>query len=643
MAAVYTNNLEVTDETGTRYIFGLVNGQNGATGVELRTRAWETQDSALTGMRSPMHVWRQQLHPWSGGLGLDRLNNRPVTYAKGNADTSYGELLPPPLINAVTVTNGTAPSQLIEFNSLVFILGGRYMYYYDPAAGTVTQDKDFGVGKAAVTMAVFNGELIVGMGETEKVWKRTTGAAWAQATDATYAIALGVVDNKLWRAETTNRISVVVTTPLTLANWLPASPNQYYCGDSTWAVHTIIDYGGIPWCMKGDGAYAPDPQTRFKNQVPQMRRTPHANNGKGAFTAQGFLWVPSSSGLFRVRPGESKKRGPEVSQRPDYRFWVRGGVEINEAIYLLVNDEAASSNTAIIKMVRDTTGMTGRDYIYYEWCSLGATTVGYSITASTVGTNPQVIAGFGNDIRWVKLGRGGGRDIDDTNYAFGTATSLETGLNMPDNDLTILTTLVGVDVMLDFSRAGESLTIAAAMDRLTTGGTYTNLLSTQEGGGAENITMTAGYERITRYAPPNTQGQFLEVKFTGALTSASGLTRPSIKEAWAFGYSHPRRTDELTIHVNASSDVQVSGRRSGRSRRTTLQLWRGWQQRGIVLTIKLQDYEQGRTTRVLVRGVDEASISETVGKNRTNSNVFSSLQVTLLRVDYANAYATAVS
>ena len=147
-------------------------------------------------------------------------------------------------------------------------------------SGVTTVDKDFGSGNAGVTMAVFNNQLIVGMGESVKIWQRDTSAVWTQATDSTFAIALGVVGNKLWRAESINKLSNCITAPQTLASWTPASPNQYAVGDTTYGVHTIIDYGGVPWVLKDDGAYAPDTNSQFFNQAPQMANWPHSDNGK---------------------------------------------------------------------------------------------------------------------------------------------------------------------------------------------------------------------------------------------------------------------------------------------------------------------------------------------------------------------------
>ena len=592
----HVSGIRVTDENSNKWDFPLMPTDRGGVGLVIEPRPWEPGD--------PLRRWRIPLHPFIGGLNVDRLNGNPTTYATGTVDATYPNLLLfSPHVYSLTMANGDTPVKDIDFDNLKFFIGGRYAYYLDPTTNALTEDKDFGASKSAVDAAVFNNELIVAMGESEKIWKRSigvntsgtadaavtttnttladtrlaltvnayigatvtcnaktmvvtsntattfTGASWSgggnpgngnawsvagtwtQASDATYAIALGVVGSYLWRAHDTNQVDNCSTTPLTLANWLPADPNEYTVGDSTYAVNRILDYGGIAWVFKGDGVYAPDPQSRFKNQAPQLARTPHADNGKGAFVAQGSLWAPSSSGLFQIRTGRSRKRGPELTFRPNYRFWVRGGVEYGDYIYLLVTDESATGSTFICKMTPDSGGITGRDYIYQEWARLDGTSKGYFIGITTAGTNPELVAGYGaTGVRYIKLGRGGGRDVDDPNYHFDTFLSLETGEMMPGSDLSELSTLVGVDILCDFSRTNDTLTLSYRWDPKRGTESYTNLLDEAESGsGTAAITGTNGWDRVSRYAAANNTGRFLGVQFDanaalGGSASASVTT-----------------------------------------------------------------------------------------------------------------------
>ena len=626
MAANRAGGITVVDGS-TRYRFALSPTGKGGRGIAIQSRAWEPGDA--------QQAWRVPLHPWDAGLNSDRLTNKRA-YAKANADTSYnGLLLPPPLHTAVTLTNAVLPDKTVEFNSLMFLRSGRYAYYFDPSANTATEDEDLTVGKAITDLEVFNGELVVAMGETEKLYTRATSGTYTQATDATYATALGVVGARLWRSETTNRLSSCTTAPRTLASWTPAGSSAYSVGDSTYAINTIIDYGGVPWVGKADGMYSPDPASRFINQTPQLRRNPHTDNCKGSFVAQGYLFVPSAAGLIRIKPGQSKIIGPELVGRPGYRFWIRGGVEFGGVIWLLCTDEGAVDNTFICKMVRDDEGLSGREYRFYEWCRLGATTKGYFIGVTSKGTNPELIVGFGNNMKYIKLGRGGGRDIDDANYAYGTATELETGKVMPGPDLGVVSILQGVTTVLDFSAAGETLSVSYKVDG---DGAYADLLNTQEGGGTAAISSTTNFQAVTRYAPTTAAGQFFEFKFTGALTSATGTGRPEILEAWAFGYSRPKVTDVISLAIHAGPGTAgVNGIPNGQSAEETIRLFRNWLESSTVLTCEIPEYEQGRTTRFLVTGVEVAEQTATVGQQHETTT--SRVMVALTRVDLAGAYA----
>lgn len=684
----------VIDEYGKLHSFTVAYTEGGGRGIVISSKPWEPGD--------PSHTWRRALHPFHGGLYSDRLKNQNV-YVGANADASYEHLLLfPPKLNSITLANGVSPVKGINFEDKLYFVDGRYMYYYDPATDTATQDKDFGAGKAAVDGCVFNNELIVAMGEQEKIWKRTktltgtanaavtttdttlvdtrlnmetdawvdgvitcngktmtvtsnsattfTGASWSgganpgngnsysipgfwkQAGDAVYALALGVSGSRLNRGFEQNRIASCSETPLTLSQWDDSS--GYTVGDTTWPIVSIVDYGGVAWIGRGDGMFAPDAQTRFFNQTPQLGQYPHADNCKGAFTAKGALFIPSASGLIMVTPGGiSKVVGPEKSNRPSFRFWVRGGVEWGGDIYLLVTDQAASANTFICKMSKDAFDLVpSNDWIYHEWVRAGATTKGYFISLIAA-TQPRLVFGLGANLRWIKLGRGGGRDVDDSNYEFGTAMELETGPFTPSGDISIVSTLVGVTVLLDYSTAGETLTAQYSVD----GGTYYDMLSSQEGGGTAPIQKTDGWESVRRYAGKDAQGQYFSIKLTGGLTSASGTSRPEIREVWAHGYSHPKATDVISIAVAAETGITNDGALAQHSASEIHDQFKKWHDSGVILELKLNNYEENKPIRVIVTSVKALDATTTLGPGEAPRTQYQ-IQVELVRVDYSSGY-----
>lgn len=950
------NQINLTDGS-TKYDYTVFRNKD-TDGITIKSKEWEIGD--------PVNYWHAPLFPVSGGLGSDRLPSQIVysttKYAKANGQAYENLFVPPPLLNSLTLPNATLPDKVVIFNGATFVLGGRYLYTVD-SAFTVTQDKDFGSNNAATDMVVFNNELIVAMGAATKIWKRDTSGTWTQASDNTYAIALEVVGKSLWRAGTSNTVSSCTTTPLTLSNWGAA----YIVGDTTWAINRIVSYDGMPVVLKADGVYFPDVNTDYWNQSPQVGNYPHIRNGYGAFVAWSYLWVPTVAGLLRVAIGESLIRGPEQSKRPDYKFWVRGGVEWGEHVYLLVTDELAASETFICRVTRDPT--EHEEYIFEEFCRLGSTIKGYCIginswstalantsathdsgtqaddaavgsiawttpanaatsndtyttatgtgtthylkatnfgfdlptgatvngikaaverksstgtlstsntlagtgtndasygtyawttpgnitaddasyadtvdpgpgsgdsnwlvgsnfgfaipstatitgivvtiekyaatngaldsqvklfdntstpvgsnkaeggiwastptvstygsssdvwgasltptivnnsnfgvgiaaglfsngtgnghvdyikmqvyysadgavdsavkivkasgaigttnlasastwsasdsiaeygnetnlwgeswavadiedvdfgvvlsvtlsggatasvdyiyltvyyTPSTISVSPALFAGYGNDMKYILLGRGAGRAIDDPAYSFGTSMELETGLIQPVADSSVVCGLLGVTISGKFS-ANDTINMYYALGATAS---YSNLLTTQEGGGTQAITGAGTYAFATRYAPASTTGPYFKFKVSGTLAAASGTNRAEIRNLFAFGYAAPRVTDLIEVNIYADrAAISQGGMRRGRSAGEVARQFKYWKTNQTVLTMQLPDYEEVRITRVRVASVGDNELIAVPGTAGEDTRA-AVIKVTLVRDDIAGA------
>lgn len=362
-----------------------------------------------------------------------------------------------------------------------------------------------------------------------------------------------------------------------------------------------------------------------------------AHNCKGSFTAHGSLWVPSAAGLLRIRVGLSVPQGPEIVGRSDYRFWTRGGVEFGGNIYLLCTDESSASaeNTVVVKMVR--TPNDPYSYTYHEWCRLGATTKGYCITATTKTTVPEIFLGFGNNGKYIPLALSGGRDIDDTLHNYGTSSSLEFGRMMLGPDYSVVGVVQGVELVTKL-RTNDSLTVSVKVD----GGSYVDLLTTQEGGGTAAIAgPTTDYDVVTRYATTTTVGQFAEVKITGSLAAGSGTNRAEVVSAHIFGQLRPRTTDILVVTLICDGVTHNAlGVGTGVSGADLHRIFSNWMDSSTVLQLQLQDYYENKTTRFMVADVSLAE--EEVGPgDGTRGDPYSKLTVTLIRTLFGPDYGAA--
>lgn len=629
-----------------------------------QTKPWEPADGSIP--------WRRAIHPWTGGLGPHRLNpsvtlggdlkNRPsMIYTKGNLDASYSGFatFPPDydLLESNIVTssyintanqlryNGAqygnvtymGPASSISeiavavrnFNGKAYFAGGQYLFSVNSSLA-LTLIKDFGAGKTVYDIEPFNDTLVIAMGETEKLWTMDTSEAFTQATDATYAIALGRTNELLWRAESTNKISNCITAPRTLTSWTPASGSQYSAGDTTYSITDLVEYGGSIVAIKPDGAYLADGETNFHNQTPQLLVYPDAENGKRTFTAWGFLWIPTIIGLIRMSIGEALIVGPELSQRPDFRFHVHAGVEWNGAIYLLCADHGGSEELFICKMQRDNSGIVDTPYIYHEWRRLGTVEEGSVLVVYTGATNPVLVSGRGVGLALVTLGRGSGPDIDDANYEYGESLLLEPGLIIASEDLGIEIDLVGVKVV-GKQVTGGTLTIQHDMDD---SGTWTNLFSTVDGAGIAPI-QNSGWFTATRYAKPNTVGRALYLRILGTMPSGQlGTNRTEIYEVWAFGNAHPDTTEIITIDIYSDIKARVRGLIQGRKRsHNNYRMLREWCYSNKVLEFKIPGYDEDQIIRGCILEVTNSNVSVIkTGDSEVPSNM---TRIVIRRIDFS--------
>lgn len=582
--------------------------------------------------------WRVPLHPWNGGLHVDRLQYRNV-YAKANADASNeGLLLPPPKLNTLTLPSSSAtPFKAVEFGNDTFYLNGPQVHKVTnatPPVATLDKDLQTDYGDSGVDMIVYSGELFVCFGglsaSDDQLVKRTSAGAWSQSAAAIYSDAIGVVDDRFWIIDTTNQADNTTASPLLSTNYTTAN---YKVGDATYTATRVVDYGGVPWFAKADGLYQGDPESRFHNQIPSARRSPDADNGKNMFTAGGYLWCPMLDGLYRVQLGRAVPRGPEATFRPDYRFRVRDGFERNGALWLLVEDLSGVSQPFVCKMFRyGDLAPAGHEYVYHEIARLGSTSSAKCMILTNKPTNPRVLVSHGNDLKYFALGRGGGRDIDDTNYEYGSAWEIESGLFAPTDDMAVVSTFVGLTVVCNLDST-ESLTCQVGVDETA----YANLLNDQEsGGGSAAITNTTDWTAATRIAANPTQGQMFQVKVTGSKSSgtAAGTDVAKIREMWAFGYMHPKQTDRFFVGLYLGDKL---GHRQPITPDAAEQLFRRWKYDGTILKVELPEYQESYTIRGIVTGWSWEEETVDFGNN-TRPEKTDVLVAEITRIDFQAAY-----
>ncbi len=305
-------------------------------------------------------------------------------------------------------------------------------------------------------------------------------------------------------------------------------------------------------------------------------------------------------------------------------------------MYLLVVDITGDADAFICKANVDDPD----NLVFHEWVRLTDLTTstdgnssGWITVTNTTGAvnSPILLIGLDTVVGWIQLGRGGGRGINDSLYEFGAAWEFETGKFTPRDDLTLTHMLVGIKTAIDVD-ANESCSFTFSADDAA----FANLLTTQEGSGTAPITNTSGYTSATRYAPVGTNGQFFNIKMSGTLSATQlGTDRPEIRELVAFGYTHSKVTDLITMQIYADRGHHFG---SSRGRGEVRRQWSEWHNDGDILLIVIPGYEEGRSIRVKVVGVTELNLETRMGPGNTQDRA-DVVEVTIERIDYANSYA----
>ncbi len=630
--------------------------------VTVQTIPWEPGDVTIP--------FRVALHPWIEGLGPSRispnvtmggdLRNRPaMVYAKANGDASYDTFFTfPPKITflnqPVTVAPGYSGSisnlpydtgaygttpymgagvvvgdiavAVRNYEGNAYLAGGQFLFRLDSSLA-LTLVKDFGAGTIISDLEVFNEKLYVALGDTDEIWEMNSGEVFTHSANV-FAICFGRNEDKMWRVENPNLVSNCIDEPLLLTSWVPESPEQYTAGDTTWIANDLTEYSGSIAAVKPDGAYFPNQRTQFFNQTPQLAVYPDIDNGKGYFSAFGFLYVPSIAGLLEVSVGISPAVGPELAGRPDFRTRVRAGVEWNRDIYAGTADEARIEETFICKMDRQFSS----PFAYHEWARMGTVSPIRVMIVYTGSENPTLVSGIGQQVALITLGRGSGRDIDDSNYEYGEHAVLEPGLFLAGQDLGIAFDWHGVKVV---GKQVPNGTLSCFYD-LDMTGSWAPMKSTFEGAGKISIEDTGWFSTV-RFLPPNSTGHAPQFRLEGTMPPGQrGKDRTEVYEVWAFGNLRPENTDIITVDIYAAKQSRVRGLFQGRKKSSTYSHLRDIYRDGRIVELKLPGYSEHSTVHVKLVEIKQANMSTTAeGTNEIPAN---SLRLTFRRVDFSGDF-----
>jgi hypothetical protein len=614
------NGLVVTDSSGRRYIFEL---QRVVEGKVHKGRAIGFSIRNHQNIDMGSGVWRYQCHPFDFGIGGERYGGGR-TYTDGNIDaTNRGYITAPPKVNTLSFPNATGCTKIVEFAGNIFFLCGRYVYRVN-SSYTVTQDRDLGAGVTGTDMVVFNNQLIVACGSPSYMQARDTAGTWS-VSSTVKADKLAVVNDRLWRT-LSNQLFSCSTNPLSSASYIQSNN----VGDTTYAVTALVEYGGIPWPIKENGAYQADTFEVFKNQTPQIAGWPNPINGRASFAAKGSLYMPTIGGLLEISRGTSRYVGPEITNKPVSGLITYAGLEWQGNIWLACKDNSGNS-PYFVKMIEDKTGATQRRWIYHQMGYFGTpSSTPRCMGISTLPTNPTIFVGMetGTTVYYIKLGRGGGNDVSDSNYQYQNTFFIRTGLFQPVEDSSIESIFHGVDIVSSLG-ALDGLAVKVFTDT----GEEVDLATDYEYVGEYIVRGTRPSQLTRLYAPPGTSGKLFELYIYGESDPNNvGNTRPEIREIYAFGFARPKRFELAEISVIASSYALVNGMRNALSFEETIALWLKWAEESEVLTVENPMFGYTGTFNAIVTNLQVIPNSETYLPNGVKLEA--TINVELARIEY---------
>ena len=614
----------------------------------------------------PTTPWVKSLFPFDAGVARTKdLNPRGMSLQPQNpVDAFLPEfILPGPATTALVLTNAT--TQVLKWIYAKdssgygsFGICGRYLIRVDSVTKAVGS-QDLGSSRVASDLVQVNGEIMICFSTAHPIQRRT--AAGALSAGTRYAKSIVIVRDQIWaigsNASINNNLSYIRDVgSLTAVNllddslWIRNNPS-YVIGDTTYQCFQLYDVAGTLGGGRADGMYMPDPETKFLNVTPSIARTPDASGftGYGCFYALGEFWVPWQRGLLRVSPGNAIDEGPGTAYLPRVGLRVRGGLEWDRMMYLVVTDER-TFETYILKMIPDRGDIADGQFIFQQvaYIAANATHYGRAIGMASPSTaNPFLCFGGGSaatSASYILLGRGAGRDVDDANYVTRTGDSfLTTGLFAPSMDASQVATLVGSQVYVAATLGATTpvkVYYSSALNQMP-GDNASTLMVTETGGLIGDIT-TSGPS--TRYASTNAQGRFFNMK--AALTSTGSLN-PALLSWTAFGYLNPVTTDEITMRVETRDGFTAFTQMdmAGKTSENMVDRLRYWNSKGYTLVGEIEGYaselrDDAHPLHFMVRSVSaEYSIVRSGAGTNVEKQV-NLVDVVLVRVDMSNQYGS---
>ncbi len=361
----------------------------------------------------------------TSGYGEDADRHRHRYHTSEAFDLRFGDgWRPGPALTTIAVGAGTTIRKFCEYKATVFFISNQYCYRINSDL-TVSLEKDFGAGKVAYDLAVFDGKLIVAMGWSEGIWTRDDAGTWTQATGVNLG-HLAVVNNRLWASVGVATVKNCASDPTVSTNWSAA----YTVGESTSQITALAVYHDLLIVGKTDGPYALDSSGYGVPLVQELQTTPYSTNCMGMYVWHGMLFVPHRRGLYVIlnrgdggfaiqsaTPGAddyvSHQHGQVLAIAGDDKWLYVAVRNVANNMFILAGREARGDEAVLGPMV------------WHPIQSFGTSTaVCRAMLVSGPYTYPYLFVGKGADIAYMMLPRDQSNPRYDNTYPYANTGSM---------------------------------------------------------------------------------------------------------------------------------------------------------------------------------------------------------------------------
>ena len=331
-------------------------------------------------------------------------------------------ILPGPYIKELTVSGSANVNGFFEQGGKLFCLAGHYCKEIQ-SNDVIALDKDFGVGKVAVSAAVYNGIAYVGMGYSEPFWKRAANESWSQAVGL-YMGYIAPFKDRLWASVSQYLVASVSADPTISTNWAAS----YKIGGPGTAITALGELGQLLYTGKEDGLYALDSSGVAQKLTPELSAYQNPTNCMNMCAWHGLMWIPHIRGLITYRksgddfvvipatPGtdidiDNPVRGQITAMAGDNRWLYMAMLTADGDTYILAGRTAQGDE--------QTYGLM----IWHPLARLASKEV-HAMHLSGLRTNPCLFMGIGANAGYIVLPRHGDNPLQDTNCRYQTFGSI---------------------------------------------------------------------------------------------------------------------------------------------------------------------------------------------------------------------------